>query len=638
MILEYVSFLKSYLPTIDKVLKIKYSRKALLVCALLLFFAAPCNALDVTLAWDANIEPDLAGYKLYHKTGSAGLPYNSPITVGIGNPNEPFTPDYLLNDPNNPEFTFSGLSDNEIHIFVVTAYNTRNLESGYSNEVSTDEDGDGMADHWENTYFGELTHDGNADGDGDGLDDRGEFQNKTDPTNWDTDSDLMRDGWEVTYGLDPLIDDASGDPDQDGLSNLQEYNEGRHPTNCEPDTPVLLLPRDGELNVPLTARLETDPFNDFSDCVYPDDSHAETEWQISNSADFSAGTLVLHVKSNLALTSLIVPDFILSTNTNYYWRVKFHDDGNASSAWSDPISFTTLTADDSDHNGDGVPDDHECDASVDLDGNGVPDISQDDIKCVKSLGGAGEIGVKFGPNVSIDKIKPINPNEIAHIQGEVDNFPLGLVSFIVAVSGAGDQVSMTVYFSKTFPSGAKYYKYDPVYGLREYQHATFGTTAAGNSYITLQLRDGDRNLGDIDGLENTFIVDPGGVGIASTPSSSSGGGGGGGGGGCFIGTAAFGLNMEGYVQILLEFRDNRLLTNQLGSRFVEIYYQLSPPVADYLRRHPMAKSAVRYALIPITGLVYVALIIHPLVLITVTAFLILVTALCYRRRLLKFRR
>ena len=477
----------------------------------------------------------------------------------------------------------------------------------------------------------------NDDPDEDGLANLEEFENRTEPDDPDTDDDLMPDGWEVAYGLNPLTDDSALDSDGDGLTNLQEYNDGRHPTNCEPDTPVLLLPRDGDLNVSLTPTLETNPFNDFSGCVYPDDSHAETEWQISSSADFSAGTLVLNVKSNLALTSLIVPDFILSTNTNYYWRVKFHDDGNASSAWSDPISFTTLTADDSDHNGDGVPDDHECDASVDLDGNGVPDISQDDIKCVKSLGGAGEIGVQFGPNVvSIDKIKSIDPNEIPHMQGEADNFPLGLVSFIVAVSGVGDQASMKVYFSKTFPSGAKYYKYDPIYGLREYQHATFDTTAAGNSYITLQLRDGDRNLGDVDGLENTFIVDPGGVGIASTPSSSSGGGGGG--GGCFIATAAFGSNMERHVQVLSEFRDKRLLTNQLGSRFVEIYYQLSPPIADYLRLHPMAKSAVGYALIPITGLVYVALIIHPLALITVTAFLILVTALCYRRRLLKFRR
>ena len=33
---------------------------------LLIFFAGIGNAADVTFAWDANIEDDLAGYKLYH--------------------------------------------------------------------------------------------------------------------------------------------------------------------------------------------------------------------------------------------------------------------------------------------------------------------------------------------------------------------------------------------------------------------------------------------------------------------------------------------------------------------------------------------------------------------------------------------
>jgi hypothetical protein len=123
------------------------------------------------------------------------------------------------------------------------------------------------------------------------------------------------------------------------------------------------------------------------------------------------------------------------------------------------------------------------------------------------------------------------------MQGEADNFPLGLVCFIVAVSGAGDQTIVTVYFSETFPSEAKYYKYDPVYRLREYLYATFGTTPAGNTYFVMQLRDGDPDFGDVDGLENTFIIDPGGLRITSETSSSSGGGGGG--GGCFINTAIF---------------------------------------------------------------------------------------------------
>lgn len=46
-----------------------------------------------------------------------------------------------------------------------------------------DSDHDGMDDDWEMTYFGNLTHDGSADTDGDGLTDLQEFQAGTNPIN-----------------------------------------------------------------------------------------------------------------------------------------------------------------------------------------------------------------------------------------------------------------------------------------------------------------------------------------------------------------------------------------------------------------------------------------------------------------------
>jgi hypothetical protein len=92
------------------------------------------HAMDVTLGWDANTETDLAGYKVYYGTTQGG-PYNgsgssdgaSPVTVLLSG----------LFNPNNPEFTVHGLSDGKYY-FVVTAFNTDGLESGYSNEAYTD--------------------------------------------------------------------------------------------------------------------------------------------------------------------------------------------------------------------------------------------------------------------------------------------------------------------------------------------------------------------------------------------------------------------------------------------------------------------------------------------------------------------
>jgi N-acetylneuraminic acid mutarotase len=96
----------------------------------------------------------------------------------------------------------------------------------------------------------------------------------------------------------------------------------------------------------------------------------------------------------------------------------------------------------------------------------------------------------------------------------------------------------------------------------------------------------------IGGVSATFNVT-----TQAAPASASGGKG----GGCFIATAAFGSPMAGQVEILRQFRDRYLLTNDFGRKFVAWYYRNSPVAASYIKDKPLVKAAVRVALYPLIG-------------------------------------
>ena len=90
------------------------------VCSLWLMVSSAL-AFNVTLAWDANTEPDLAHYNVYVSLVSGQYedePWEVPLDGYLG---------FTIPD------TFP---DGIIHYFVVTAVNLEGQESGYSNEVN----------------------------------------------------------------------------------------------------------------------------------------------------------------------------------------------------------------------------------------------------------------------------------------------------------------------------------------------------------------------------------------------------------------------------------------------------------------------------------------------------------------------
>jgi len=91
--------------------------------ASLLIASAACRAADVTLAWDANVEPDLAGYRIYW--GQASRSYARSNAVGLVT-----------------RGTVTNLAGG-VWFFAATAYLSNGLESVFSSEVA-----------WTNLSFG----------------------------------------------------------------------------------------------------------------------------------------------------------------------------------------------------------------------------------------------------------------------------------------------------------------------------------------------------------------------------------------------------------------------------------------------------------------------------------------------------
>jgi hypothetical protein len=59
--------------------------------------------------------------------------------------------------------------------------------------------------------------------------------------------------------------------------------------------------------------------------------------------------------------------------------------------------------------------------------------------------------------------------------------------------------------------------------------------------------------------------------------------------------------MAPQVHLLREVRDRYLLPYGPGRAAVQVYYALSPPIADVIRRSETLRAVVRFSLMPILG-------------------------------------
>ncbi|MEH6591120.1 MAG: dockerin type I domain-containing protein [Halioglobus sp.] len=96
-----------------------------------------------------------------------------------------------------------------------------------SNSFQFDYDADSLGDTCDFDDDNDGLLDTEEDLNANGIVDPGE----TSPIDTDTDDDNMDDKFEVTYGLDPTMDDSEHDTDGDGRTNIEELLDGGNPNN-----------------------------------------------------------------------------------------------------------------------------------------------------------------------------------------------------------------------------------------------------------------------------------------------------------------------------------------------------------------------------------------------------------------------
>jgi hypothetical protein len=105
----------------------------------------------------------------------------------------------------------------------------------------------------------------NRDPDHDGLSNPEESLAGTDPASPDTDGDGLLDGFEVTFGFDPLgTNESGGDPDGDGLNNLAEQEAGTSPWLADTDGDGLTDLEEVDTD-PSQADTDGDGLNDYDE-------------------------------------------------------------------------------------------------------------------------------------------------------------------------------------------------------------------------------------------------------------------------------------------------------------------------------------------------------------------------------------
>jgi hypothetical protein len=455
----------------------------------------------------------------------------------------------------------------------------------------------------------------------------------------DQDNDSLADDWELDYGFDPT-DPSDGaidaDADGDGYSNFQEYRARTDPNSSgsipfelldvlPPDNAgitggpsahndtsfaVMIASANGiNITSPDSVRFNVD------DGISPYDRNlgSDAVRAINISTEGDNQSTLLWVVYDRSLDSLVSTEYPFDTDVNITVNARDINGNDMNTAGFDFHIETTAEFDER------------------TDPENLPDIevvpgTDPDLDTVHDSGVQVSSGELAGAKILYNSSEPLPPT-FGPVNG-VSDLELSQISAVGAPMNLQPSTVFNTPVKIFIPSPG----YTDVSTLSIYMYDGINwrqaCDAAGNVLPDAvgwmvpgsRINHNDRTPAVIEIQVYHFsAVQAGTVQITINNPPNPGGSGS---GSCFIATAAFGSEMERHVVILRNFRDRILLANTIGRKFVDLYYRFSPPIADYLREHALPRAVVKQTLIPVTGLAWMMLHFHAVVMVGTIFFIV----------------
>ncbi len=502
-------------------------------------------------------------------------------------------------------------------ITVTTPLGTATSENAF--EFVPDSDEDGMYDQWEIDCFGDLSHDGTADGDNDDLNDLQEYQNGTDPANPDTDGDNLPDKWEIENGLSPV--DATGDNgrngdyDNDGWSNYEEYTMGTDPD--DDNSPIPIPPEVMESiphhNAGISDNTRIPDNTSFAIRINDSDGIDITD---SASIAFTVNDGVNPVYGwNLGDTAVVRVVKLSSDDDSRVTKLWAVYDRSKEAIYENyPYdTIVNIKVDAKDRRGDWMG---QANYDFKIETQTEHDDAQANMPPITTISDSPSPGLTTtsvnSGNLAGARILYDSNEVVIPTFGPADELPEVNLDNVDAVGVPMNLQPPTVFNTpvKIFIPCLGYISVDTL-GILFYNGTDWvlACDAAGNVEPGGEdwMVPGSRvnhNNGNLSTIE-IQVYHFSGAQAANVWNAS------GSGGGCFIATAAYGSPMEPHVKVLREFRDRFLVHNSAGKALVRLYNTYSPPIANFIAKNDSLRMVVRLSLLPVVGVSWIALKICP---------------------------